>query len=62
MRHQLEIDLRDINQKKGPERYETVRAFELSHYVASLSSVSRYLVFPPYPTVVTPLSIAGSGV
>ena len=29
--------------KKKPERYETVRAFGLSIYVASLSSVSRYL-------------------
>jgi len=32
-----------IGKKPRPERYETVRAFGLSVYVASLSSVSRYL-------------------
>ena len=38
-----DFKLTDIN-KKRPERYETVRAFGLSVYVASLSSVSRYVV------------------
>ena len=41
---------------KKPERYETVRAFGLSIYVASLSSVSRY-PSSSYPTTVKSLSI-----
>jgi len=44
--------------KKRPERHETVRAFGLSVYIASLSSVSRYLESRVYPTLVTAPSIA----
>jgi hypothetical protein len=47
----------DVNKKK-PERYETVRAFGLSVYIASLSSVSRYLESRVYPTLATALSIS----
>src|SRR5690348_7923276 len=46
------------SKNERPERYETVRAFGLSVYVASLSRVSRYLSDEGYPTLITPLSIA----
>jgi hypothetical protein len=56
MRIAIEVKLHR-HQTKRPERYETVRAFGLSVFVASLSSVSRYLVVTRLFDAVTPLSI-----